>query len=163
MLNNVYICNHISKSMIERISKVLKIKGLTASKFAEEIGVQRSNISHILSGRNKPSLELVLKILEKYPDINPDWLLRGKGEIFREGTDLFTNFEHEATEDHPQRQKDSMNGRKAANTVHETPAENQSENAPLPESLGGGAGKEEIEKIIIFYRNKKFRVYFPGN
>ena len=54
---------------------------LSPSKFADAIGVQRSNISHILSGRNKPSLELVNKILDRFQEINADWLLLGKGEM----------------------------------------------------------------------------------
>ena len=65
--------------MKERIEKIMELEKLSASKFADAIGVQRSNISHILSGRNKPSLELVNKILDHFDKINADWLLLGKG------------------------------------------------------------------------------------
>ena len=67
--------------MKERIEKILENEQLSASKFADAIGVQRSSISHILSGRNKPSLELVNKILDQFPNINADWLLLGKGDM----------------------------------------------------------------------------------
>lgn len=67
--------------MKERIEKIMKSEGMSASKFADAIGVQRSGISHILSGRNKPSLELVNKILKHFDKINADWLLLGKGEM----------------------------------------------------------------------------------
>lgn len=67
--------------MVDRISLLLKAKNITASLFADEIGVQRSSISHVLSGRNKPSLEFIQKILKRYPEINPDWLLFGKGPM----------------------------------------------------------------------------------
>lgn len=70
--------------MIDRILLVLKTQNLTSSQFADEIGVQRSSISHILSGRNNPSLEFVTKILKRFPDINSEWILFGKGSMYRE-------------------------------------------------------------------------------
>ena len=62
-----------------RLQKVIDYYGESASSFAEKIGVQRSSISHILSGRNKPSLEFVLKILSSFPEVELYWLLNGKG------------------------------------------------------------------------------------
>ena len=67
--------------MTDRISLLLKARNITASQFADEIGVQRSSISHVLSGRNKPSLDFIQKILKRFPEINPDWLLFGKGPM----------------------------------------------------------------------------------
>jgi transcriptional regulator with XRE-family HTH domain len=67
--------------MKDRIEKIMELEQLSASKFADAIGVQRSSISHILSGRNKPSLELVNKILDQFQQVNADWLLLGKGEM----------------------------------------------------------------------------------
>lgn len=69
--------------MIKRIEFIVHNFGLTSSKFADEIGVQRSGISHILSGRNNPSLDLIQKILNRWPEINPDWLITGKGNFGR--------------------------------------------------------------------------------
>ena len=64
--------------LTDRIKYIMKINQHSATSFADEIGVQRSSISHILSGRNKPSLELVQKILIAYPKISADWLISGK-------------------------------------------------------------------------------------
>ena len=69
--------------MKERIEKIMEKEQLTASKFADAIGVQRSSISHILSGRNRPSLELIHKILEHFDQLNADWLLLGKGTMIQ--------------------------------------------------------------------------------
>lgn len=69
--------------MIERIKLLLSVKNLSPAQLALSIGVQRSGISHILSGRNKPSLDFVLKILESYPEINESWLLMGQGEMLK--------------------------------------------------------------------------------
>ncbi len=63
----------------KRLQEVLDFYGLSASSFADRIGVQRSSISHILSGRNKPSLDFILKILHAFPDVELYWLLNGKG------------------------------------------------------------------------------------
>ena len=65
----------------ERLQKVITFYDETASSFAEKIGVQRSSISHILSGRNKPSLDFVMKILNTYPEVNLYWLMDGKGNF----------------------------------------------------------------------------------
>jgi transcriptional regulator with XRE-family HTH domain len=67
--------------MKDRIAHILKTKNLTATKFADELDVQRSGISHILSGRNNPSLDFVIKIKETYPEFSLDWLLMGKGPV----------------------------------------------------------------------------------
>ncbi len=76
--------------MKERLHLILKTKNISASKFADEIGVQKASISHIISGRNKPSLDIVMKILKRYPDIRPEWLLLGKGPmIYSKTLDLF--------------------------------------------------------------------------
>ncbi|MCX6231566.1 MAG: helix-turn-helix transcriptional regulator [Bacteroidetes bacterium] len=69
--------------MLNRILLILKTQNLSSSQFADEIGVQRSGISHILSGRNNPSLEFVTKILKRYPEINSDWILFGKGSMYK--------------------------------------------------------------------------------
>ncbi|NOY49002.1 MAG: helix-turn-helix transcriptional regulator [Chlorobi bacterium] len=68
--------------MIQRIKSFIENQNLSSSGFANEIGVQRSSVSHILSGRNKPSLDFILKFKEHYPDLNFEWLLTGKGGMF---------------------------------------------------------------------------------
>ena len=67
-----------------RIKKVMDFHQLTASLFADKIGVQRSSISHILSGRNKPSLDFILKIISEFKDVDIYWLLNGIGSFPKE-------------------------------------------------------------------------------
>ena len=64
--------------IIERIKRIISDSGLSNSSFADKIGVPRSSISHILSGRNNPSLDLIIKILQNFDDINADFLLKGE-------------------------------------------------------------------------------------
>lgn len=83
------------KHMKDRIIQVMEREGMNPSRFAEEIGIQRASMSHITSGRNNPSLDVLMKILERFPNVNADWLLFGKGNMLRSEAnlqpDLFTN------------------------------------------------------------------------
>jgi transcriptional regulator with XRE-family HTH domain len=69
--------------MKDRIILLIKAMNQTAAQFADEIGVQKSSISHIISGRNNASLDFIQKILFRYPEVNMDWLMFGKGPIFK--------------------------------------------------------------------------------
>ena len=67
--------------MENRIQKIIDEQGVSLNAFAKEIGVNRSTISHILTGRNKPSVEVLQKILKRFPSLSPDWLLLGNGSM----------------------------------------------------------------------------------
>ena len=67
--------------MKERIAQIVQKEGVTAAQFAEKIGISASSLSHILSGRNNPSLEVVMKIHKACDYISLDWLLYGEGEM----------------------------------------------------------------------------------
>lgn len=68
--------------MINRINLIMRAKNITAKQFAEEIGIQPSGMSHILGGRNNPSLEFAMKVLRRYPEIDANWLLLGRGAMY---------------------------------------------------------------------------------
>lgn len=70
--------------MNDRIQKFIESEGLTAARFADAIGVQRSNVSHVLSGRNKPGFDFIEKMLRKFPELNAEWLILGKGSMYKE-------------------------------------------------------------------------------
>lgn len=67
--------------MKERILKVMETEGYSQAQFAAEIGIQRAAMSHIISGRNNPSLDVLLKILRRFPSVSTDWLLFGNGPM----------------------------------------------------------------------------------
>ncbi|AEH02246.1 helix-turn-helix transcriptional regulator [Lacinutrix sp. 5H-3-7-4] len=130
-----------NQEFTKRLKKVIDYYGESASSFAEKIGVQRSSISHILSGRNKPSLEFVLKVLSTFPEVELYWLMNGKGN--------FPSVENNK----PKIEKKPI-------------AENQdlfskSENENLPKEISvekiiSSNSKKEIERIIIFYKDGSF-------
>lgn len=68
----------VSLEIKDRIATVIKVNQHTASSFAELLGVQRSSVSHILKGRNKPSIDFIQKMLEKFPRVDAGWLITGK-------------------------------------------------------------------------------------
>ena len=70
--------------MREKLLKLMETEHLTASRLAELLGIRSSGISHILSERNKPSFDLLQKILKRFPNINPDWLLLDSDQMYRD-------------------------------------------------------------------------------
>lgn len=78
-----YICK--MNDINNRIARLLSEEDLTASRLAEVLGVQASSISHLLSGRNKPSYDFIAELMRHYPSINPDWLILGVGDMYKEG------------------------------------------------------------------------------
>lgn len=67
--------------MVERIQQLIEAEGLSPLQFAERIGVQRSAISHIMSGRNKPSFDMMRRIIEAFPHVSAEWLIAGRGAM----------------------------------------------------------------------------------
>ncbi len=142
--------------MKNRIVQLINNEGLTSSKFADTIGVQRSSISHILSGRNKPSLDFIQKIMAAFPSININWLIAGEGEMYgSKGADtLFSEMEtdHLTTE----------------NQVNQPPKLNRE---PTPDNslktdpmlgMNSFAPGKQIEKVVVFYTDKTFMQYNPS-
>ncbi len=68
--------------MIDRIKKLMENEQMSSSQFADEINLQRSSLSHVLSGRNKPSLDFVMKIKQRFTEVNLHWLIFGNGDMF---------------------------------------------------------------------------------
>ena len=132
-------------------------EGLTPSKFAESIGIQRSAMSHIISGRNNPSLDVLIKILERYTYVDSDWLLFGKGEMERKHSsiqpDLFANTSINPPDVQvvPEYRKE-MRVEIPSNS-HEHPVIEQ---ITYPERLS-----KNVTKIMIFYSDNTFETFTP--
>ena len=83
LLPSVLFLMFILVNMIDRIKQVIEYVQLSPSAFADTIGISRSGMTHLLTGRNQPSLDVAKKILVKYPEISTEWLIMGMGEMFR--------------------------------------------------------------------------------
>lgn len=144
--------------MKERISEFLKRENKSSALFAEEIGVQPSGISHILSGRNKPSLDFVVKMLETYPYLAVEWLLFGKGEMYKrtEIPDLFGNYPDQTDERKEKRAPVSL---KEDEQSLEKPSLEEKNQLLLKLAQ---TEKPPVNRIVLFYNNNTFEEYFPG-
>ena len=149
--------------MLDRISLILKHKNLTSAKFADEIGVQRSSISHVLSGRNKPSLEFIQKILKTYPEISSDWILFGKGKMMSNQENA-TEVKRGRVENDLLISKLSEEDEKAEVSGIEKIKNVASTTSTLPNKQKNSsinADKKEVAKIIVFYTDDSFKQYIP--
>ena len=81
----IILFTFVNMSITNRIQELIEEKNLSKSAFAKEIGIQRSSLAHFFSGRNKPSLEFFLKIKNKYPEIDLNWIISGKRTKHKEG------------------------------------------------------------------------------
>jgi len=146
--------------MKERILAFLQNENKSYAQFAEEIGVQPSGISHILSGRNNPSLDFIVKMLLKYPSLSADWLLFGRGSMYKYVSQP-TLFD---TEPHFEAAEVAL----PAGEVNVAPV-----SPDLPEGPDNAPGVKGIElqevsnaskrliRIMFFYSDKSFSEYRP--
>jgi transcriptional regulator with XRE-family HTH domain len=70
--------------MNERLSAFLRAEQLSPAQFADQMGIQRSGVSHILSGRNKPGFDFFFTFLQKFPAVNLEWLISGRGKMYKD-------------------------------------------------------------------------------
>ena len=143
--------------MKERLLEFLRIENKTSAQFAEEIGVQASGISYILSGRNNPSLDFVLKMLEKYQFLSTDWLLFGKGSMYTDSK-MHTLFDYNL----PDSRENAEITAKKEEIRHEADYHDVSKSKAVISSVDPTDRKSsEVVKIIWFYNDNSFEEYIP--
>lgn len=130
-----------SQDFVKKLEIILQYYQLNASAFADKIGVQRSSLSHLLSGRNKPSLEFVVKITETFPEVDLYWFLMNKG-----------NF--------PNTNQEGFEVVKSKETPKNTTEDFMEKKIEIEKSQINKEG--EIEKIIVFYQNGTFKSFTPS-
>jgi len=154
------------EDFIKRLEIILDYYSLNASSFADKIGVQRSSLSHLLSGRNKPSLDFILKILDVFPEVDLYWVLKGKGTFpkseFENAMNLSTPtpiVNSPIMEIKMEKTADLFSGELQSN---KNPAEEKNpitfpniQNSVIQEK------NSEIDRIVIFYKNGTFKTYSP--
>ena len=153
--------------MKDRIAEFLRQQELTPSKLAEILGVQPSSISHLLSGRNKPGFDFIVKFLQRFPSVDPDWLLLGKGTIFRNthqtqssshvdstGPDLFSSVENspKAITQMSIKNKENTNDELFSASEIETDTHNIQQSSEK---------NQQIEQMIICFEDHTFIKYIP--
>lgn len=121
--------------MKDRIKEFIDYKGVSAGELADMLDVQRSNISHILNGRNKPGAAFIERFLLSFPEIDARWLLTGKGNMISSSKNNVSN---------------------NTEKTDEIPEDKSSSELPVSNSANR---KEEIAKVILLYTDGSFTSY----
>lgn len=141
-----------------RLQTILDYYGLTASSFADKIGVQRSSLSHLLSGRNKPSLEFVLKITDVFKEVDLYWLLLGKGN-FPKTNQTVNPIEIQENRANELFTASIEDNQKIEVEKTDTIKKDIQQEEHVFDSISKSI--ESIEKIVVFYKNGTFKSYLP--
>lgn len=127
---NTYVTS-VTMELKDRIATIIKVNNHTASSFADLLGIQRSSVSHILNGRNNPSLDFIQKVLDNFPRVDSGWLITGKNPESK--TKIELPGENKTTQE-----MGSLSPKK---------------------KLKKASGIKTIEKIVIFYTDRTFETY----
>lgn len=135
--------------MNTRLQQFLGAENISQSQFADELGVARASVSHIIAGRNKPGFDFLTSLMARYPRLNMEWLLAGKGKMYKD-----TDTSAPLLEENIQQESENL----FSNPVQPAPAEQSPEPAlqqpvqtpQLPDS------QRNISKIIVFYDDNSF-------
>ncbi len=152
----------------DRIEKIMQLEEMTAAVFATEIGIQGSTLSHILNGRNNPSLEVLKKILNRFRTISSDWLILGVGSMYRtekqsQALTLFDNIDENIS-------KSNVYAENSPSKINQYNSNNQNRNVnskPIEQNLTvdsvkssitqNNAVSKSVKKIIIYYNDNTFQ------
>jgi len=161
--------------MKDRLQRFLELEQLTPSRLADILGIQRSGLSHILSGRNKPGFDFIQKLIVKFPSINADWLLTGKGKVYKESTSTPLSSTEgnlhpkESRIFNPESENTNIpypeNTSETTSNQHIKPILNQPELSEISINDFNQAihsEKKNLKKIIMIYSDGTFTEYIPG-
>ena len=145
--------------MKDRILKIMEHEGMSPSRFAEEIGIQRSAMSHIISGRNNASLDVLTKIMQRFTYVETDWLLFGKGNMIKSASSIIgqSSLFLENEIDPPTVQVEPEYRKQ--NEVNRP--ETTSKNTIIEQIKYKERCSKNVSKIMIFYSDNTFETFTP--
>jgi len=168
--------------MKDRITQFLSSEGISPAEFADKIGVQRSSVSHVLNGRNYPSASFIQKMLGSYNTLNPRWLLLGEGMMSdvklaaSKPSDLFQFPAETGTPNPPQdsvkaeeqsikevsnQVSDNLADKPSVTTTSNRPAELNLAQT-MSDLVSALVDNKEVERIVLFFKDKTFTAYTPS-
>ncbi|CAM1354083.1 helix-turn-helix transcriptional regulator [Tenacibaculum insulae] len=140
-------------TLLIRLKEIIAYYNLTSSTFADSIEVQRSSISHLLSGRNKPSLDFVMKVVQKFPEVDLYWFLYGEGSFPKKEE----KFEQKMQKEN-QEEKTVTPSLFSENEISEQQVENKS-NTQFSAIEKNSKNDKKISRIILFFEDGSFEAY----
>lgn len=164
----------------DKIKQILLDKNVTPSYFADEIGVQRSSISHILSGRNRPSFDIIQKIIRRFPELGYEWIMEDEGQQANqsvssnygrtpsrpvaERTDRFSSMQPSSSGSYPSQSpgiRSQRNEIPPVSIVEQVPTD-AFQNLSEPPIAPVINTDKKVERILIFYTDGSFKEYMPS-
>ncbi len=144
--------------MREKLQKLMSTEQLTSSRFAELLGIQPSGVSHLLGGRNKPSFDLVQKILRRFPHINPDWLILDSEQMYRTDADNLSASTNSAENASPEM---AVNGENISATQNIAFSESSQTSAPGVEQMMARAATthKNVKRVIVLFDDHTFESF----
>lgn len=124
-----------------RLQKILDFYNISATELSNQISFNRSTISHLLSGRNKPSLDFVMKLLQKFPEVELYWLLNGKGS--------FPSVKSTPTSTPEISENTHLTEKDASLTIEDT----------FPKAISNSFNDTDVDRIVVFFKNGTFKSY----
>ena len=150
------------KGISERILQFIKAKDISSGILADRIGVQRSSISHILSGRNKPSYDFLRKFLVAFPDVNAEWLLMGAGNMLKTPVQKGLFGQEEAVPLSEPEKKESPEAADSMQDEDQPPYGTQHAPASvIPSEPAKRPVQGKILRVILLYDDGRFDSYIP--
>jgi len=175
--------------MIDRIKQVMEFSGLSPAQFATELGINRSNLTHLFSGRNQPSLDFIRKILIRFPQIKTEWLMMGMGSMLKDESvkipiqniiesnepDLFSQSIPKVEKSIPIVEnkpiekiesndsaflEESIKTKKNVNENNSRELNSVKEPTYTPQIFNSREGKK-VKRIVILYTDNTFEIYDP--
>jgi transcriptional regulator with XRE-family HTH domain len=151
--------------MREKLLKLMKSEKLSSSRLAEILEIQPSSISHILSGRNKPSFDFLVKILRRFPTLNPDWLLLDSDQMYRQSDESAALKDNQVIAPIATStiQISSSEPRPNNSSISSTVPNNDSTKRTTPIDLPFDNNQhvnKPIERIIVLYSDKSFEAFY---
>jgi len=160
--------------MEERIKKFMEYKGISPSELADSIGVQRSNVTHVLKNRNKPSFQFIEKMLQVYPELNAKWLLLGQGSMIENSTKNKTLFDQltdnvastpkalpseKLQVNEPKEEVTNLENKNVTKPVNQDTEKKETDNSIKDQFF---SQEKPIERLIVFFKDQTFKVYYPS-
>ena len=144
--------------MREKLQKLMSTEQLTSSRFAELLGIQPSGVSHLLGGRNKPSFDLVQKILRRFPHINPDWLILDSEQMYRTDADNLSASTNSAENASPEM---AVNGENISAAQNIAFSESSQMGAPGVEQMMARAATthKNVKRVIVLFDDHTFESF----
>lgn len=147
LIYSFYICNQIVNKMNTRLQQFLGAENISQSQFADSIGVARASVSHILAGRNRPGFDFIESMAKRYPTLNLEWLITGKGKMYK------ADFAPAAPVQESPAETEEQTLFSEPEPVPEPP---KTERIALSKSTQRANKQRSISRIIVFYDDNSF-------